>query len=521
MGCPSSIDLVANLAANGSLFLDLPSICALRPSAKSHLDAWNAVLLSYFRFLCDLDRPCRLLAAKEQLTSADDTLDLDALTHCIHSLVLRVADLEKIGRGREEMSLISVVIADHKFFYDLVFINEFAAEIAFASGGAEWTEDASGKSERVRVYRFPPPGWDLGWSKKNQAPCYWKQQGHEISASYPGKKAMSGPEKDYVFQPGPAEAIGMCLTEDGFITEVLPHSQAAAYGISPLSFVHRVGGIEVSSLPGHTENDPAGSTCAWNLVRRCRLGTEPFIISILRRPKPNLDDLGLFRDPTEDRMHLPPDWVEVVPPGWGTRGKSYYKNSWTGQCCEFQPLPHPIYPRRCTVPGNDMQMLLERQRAVNAAARAMTTGAKGSNKAFGRDKAVILRLLRDMMHDMHEPLRQRAIQSFGELVKLDPTWEVFTCLESRAFDDSPVVLNALIDALTSWQEAVEPPRGYDHEASAKALIKKHEATLEAHRQKFPDGYGFRMDVNEFLQGLAAEGSDEETVFESDQLADRP
>ena len=34
-----------------------------------------------------------------------------------------------------------------------------------------------------------------------------------------------------------------------------------------------------------------------------------------------------FRDPTEDRMHLPPDWVEVVPPGWGTRGKSYYKNS--------------------------------------------------------------------------------------------------------------------------------------------------------------------------------------------------
>ena len=32
----------------------------------------------YFRFLCDLDRPCRLLAAKEQLTSAnavDDTLD--------------------------------------------------------------------------------------------------------------------------------------------------------------------------------------------------------------------------------------------------------------------------------------------------------------------------------------------------------------------------------------------------------------------------------------------------------------
>ena len=26
--------------------------------------------------------------------------------------------------------------------------------------------------------------------------------------------------------------------------------------------------IQVSSLPGHTENDPAGSTCAWNLVRR-------------------------------------------------------------------------------------------------------------------------------------------------------------------------------------------------------------------------------------------------------------
>ena len=39
-------------------------------------------------------------------------------------------------------------------------VNEFAAEIAFASGGAEWTEDLTGKSERVRVYRFPPPGWD-------------------------------------------------------------------------------------------------------------------------------------------------------------------------------------------------------------------------------------------------------------------------------------------------------------------------------------------------------------------------
>ena len=39
-------------------------------------------------------------------------------------------------------------------------MNEFAAEIAFASGGAEWTEDLTGKSERVRVYRFPPPNWD-------------------------------------------------------------------------------------------------------------------------------------------------------------------------------------------------------------------------------------------------------------------------------------------------------------------------------------------------------------------------
>ncbi len=38
-------------------------------------------------------------------------------------------------------------------------------------------------------------------------------------------------------------------------------------------------------------------------------------------------------------------------------------------------------------------------------------------------------------HDMHEPLRQRAIQSLGELVKLDPTWEVFTCfLERDVFD---------------------------------------------------------------------------------------
>ena len=30
-----------------------------------------------------------------------------------------------------------------------------------------------------------------------------------------GKTEFSTQEKDYVFQPGPAEAIGMCLTEDG------------------------------------------------------------------------------------------------------------------------------------------------------------------------------------------------------------------------------------------------------------------------------------------------------------------
>ena len=44
-------------------------------------------------------------------------------------------------------------------------------------------------------------------------------------------------------------------------------------------------------------------------------------------PKLSAFSAARFRDPTEDRMHLPPDWVEVVPPGWGTRGKSYYKNS--------------------------------------------------------------------------------------------------------------------------------------------------------------------------------------------------
>ena len=42
-------------------------------------------------------------------------------------------------------------------------------------------------------------------------------------------------------------------------------------------------------------------------------------------PPLSLEDLGLYRMP--DRMHLPPDWVEVVPPGWGMQGKSYYKNS--------------------------------------------------------------------------------------------------------------------------------------------------------------------------------------------------
>ena len=29
-----------------------------------------------------------------------------------------------------------------------------------------------------------------------QAPCYWKQNGHEVSAAYPGKKAMSGPKQE-------------------------------------------------------------------------------------------------------------------------------------------------------------------------------------------------------------------------------------------------------------------------------------------------------------------------------------
>ena len=37
--------------------------------------------------------------------------------------------------------------------------------------------------------------WNLyKTTNATQAPCYWKQQGHEISASYPGKKAMSGPD---------------------------------------------------------------------------------------------------------------------------------------------------------------------------------------------------------------------------------------------------------------------------------------------------------------------------------------
>lgn len=57
-------------------------------------------------------------------------------------------------------------------------------------------------------------------------------------------------------------------------------------------------------------------------------------------PKLSAFSAARFRDPTEDRMHLPPDWVEVVPPGWGTRGKSYYKNSclvgdWYGYQCHF------------------------------------------------------------------------------------------------------------------------------------------------------------------------------------------
>ena len=40
---------------------------------------------------------------------------------------------------------------------------------------------------------------------------------------------------------------------------------------------------------------------------------------------------------------------------------------------------------------------------------------------------------------------------------------------------------------------------------------------EAHKQKFPDGYGFRMDVNEFLRGLSTEGSLFDALIEGQTL----
>lgn len=64
---------------------------------------------------------------------------------------------------------------------------------------------------------------------------------------------------------------------------------------------------------------------------------------------------------------------------------------------------------------------------------------------------------------------------------------IFGCVFSLFHDSTKsrsaqVVLNALIDALTSWQEAFSSPREDEAaSASAKALIKKHEATLEAGR----------------------------------------
>ena len=44
-----------------------------------------------------------------------------------------------------------------KTIFPQVFVIEFAVELA--SGGAERTKELTGKSERVRLYRFPPPGW--------------------------------------------------------------------------------------------------------------------------------------------------------------------------------------------------------------------------------------------------------------------------------------------------------------------------------------------------------------------------
>ncbi|CAK9064345.1 unnamed protein product [Durusdinium trenchii] len=281
--------------------------------------------------------------------------------------------------------------------------------------------------------------------------------------------------------------MGMCLTEDGFITEVLPESQDPWV---------------VSDGSEHESNS------AWNLIKRHRLGQQPFEVTVIQRPRISPEEMGLGRP---DRMHLPPDWVEVVPPGWGTQGKSYYRNSWTGQCCEFQPLPHPAYP---LYPNQQDRLIRDqRLRALRTIARAaLATQGKQACCAhsFGCDKQVLFRLLKDFVHDLHEPLRQRAIECLGELSVTQgflDNRDILNSLQSRAKDDSPVVLTALIDALVPWKDE---NRHVELRRIAAKLIRTHSMGVEAYRLKFPDGFGFRMDVDDFLGLQENASSDEES-----------
>ncbi|CAK9113899.1 unnamed protein product [Durusdinium trenchii] len=68
------MQVVSSIAAQ-RFFVDLPGICALRETSQANLVAWNTVALSFFRYLCDLERPCRLLAAREDGAGRDDALD--------------------------------------------------------------------------------------------------------------------------------------------------------------------------------------------------------------------------------------------------------------------------------------------------------------------------------------------------------------------------------------------------------------------------------------------------------------
>eukprot|EP00747_Dinoflagellata_sp_TGD_P012375 gnl/TRDRNA2_/TRDRNA2_121615_c2_seq1.p1 gnl/TRDRNA2_/TRDRNA2_121615_c2~~gnl/TRDRNA2_/TRDRNA2_121615_c2_seq1.p1 ORF type:complete len:322 (-),score=23.56 gnl/TRDRNA2_/TRDRNA2_121615_c2_seq1:125-973(-) len=268
----------------------------------------------------------------------------------------------------------------------------------------------------------------------------------------------------------------MRATDEGFITEVIPGSQAATHGVLPLWDICEVNGEPFTG----------------SLLSECRRGSKCFTITVRNRDTPSFDDFGLT--PQEaPHLRLPPDWVEVIPPGWGVQGREYFKNKKTGQCCEHTPLPREHYPM------NRSAHCHARGRALKAIVLACEN-IDSSSSPFGSDKPTITRFLRDFVHDTHAPMRLLAIQALGGLKK-SKDFDVLRTLASRTNDDSIAVLDAVIVALEQRLQRVGSNTGgfgWVHD-----LIKKHKSVLKVRAEQFPQGYSFQVDVPAFARGLLA------------------